>query len=242
LQHLIIGLATDIGQVRNHNEDSVWCGAIDGSRTLCIVADGMGGHAAGEVASQLAIATVREVFSTPDVPDPCERLKRAIQAANHAIWERGNQVATQHGMGTTLTSALLSENRVILGHVGDSRAYLLRDSVLTQLTHDHSWVAEQVRAGLLTEEQARWHPYRNIITRALGSAPDVTVDMLTEPLLPGDTILLCSDGLSGQVTDEELRDVLLTCAPQNAVERLIEMANANGGPDNITAVVIHCDA
>jgi len=237
---------TDPGKVRPLNEDA-WqiageseTGHLWESRgRLFVVADGMGGHAAGEIASRLAVETLRQYYYAEDeVPlPPAIRLERAVTEANLSVYEQAVAIDAQSGMGTTLVAAVVYDERVLIANVGDSRAYLIRDGAATQITHDHSWVAEQVKLGTITEEQAENHAYRNLVTRCLGHRPGMQVDIFEHRLRPGDTLLLCSDGLSNQVPDSELAAVLSEHEPEQAVQTLIDMANEKGGPDNITAVV-----
>lgn len=232
-----VGSGSDVGRVRKSNEDAFW---HDGR--LFIVADGMGGHAAGEIASRIATETIRSWrFPDETAPEEVDRsaVREALLAANQAVYEKAQKDPACRGMGTTLTLALLSSSRATLGHVGDSRAYLIRDGRLIQLTEDHSVVAELIRSGGLTEEEASAHPFRNLLTRALGTARDVEVDVETVRLEAGDGLLLCTDGLSGVLSDGELLRLASEAAdPQSAVVRLLEAANAAGGPDNITAILI----
>jgi len=237
---------THPGQVRPLNEDS-WQVAGESETVrlweqrgrLLIVADGMGGHAAGEIASRLAVETLyRQYYDEDDVPlPPAIRLERAVTEANLSVYEQAVTVDAQSGMGTTLVAAVVHEGRVLIANVGDSRAYLIRDGQATQITNDHSWVAEQVKLGTITEDQAQTHAYRNLVTRCLGHRPGMQVDIFEHRLRIGDVLLLCSDGLSNQVSDAELAAVLTEQAPAQAVQTLVDMANQTGGPDNITAVV-----
>lgn len=237
---------TDTGQVRPLNEDS-WQIAGESETAhlweqrgqLLVVADGMGGHAAGEVASQLAVETLyQQYYDEDDVPlPPAIRLERAVTEANLSVYEQAVTVDAQSGMGTTLVAAVVHEGRALIANVGDSRAYLIRDGQATQITTDHSWVAEQVKLGTITQEQAQTHAYRNLVTRCLGHRPGMQVDIFEHRLRTGDTLLLCSDGLSNQVPDSELAAVLTEQEPEQAVQTLIDTANEQGGPDNITAVV-----
>jgi serine/threonine protein phosphatase PrpC len=205
---------------------------------LFIVADGMGGHAAGEVASEIAVDTVSNMYYQEDSNDVAVSLLRAIRRANVSIHQRAAENLLRTGMGTTCVAAVLRGNMAYIANVGDSRAYLLRGNQVKQISQDHSWVAEQVRAGLLTEEQARTHAQRNVITRCLGTQAEVDVDVFHEELHEGDCMVLCTDGLSGLVNDEELQRIVDQFVPQESVYHLVERANENGGPDNITAIVV----
>src|SRR5579863_4215800 len=175
---------------------------------LFIVADGMGGHAAGEVASEIAVDTVSNVYYQDDSDDAATSLLHAIKRANAFIHQRAAENMLRSGMGTTCVSAVLRGNMAYIANVGDSRAYLVRDGQVKQVSQDHSWVAEQVRAGLLSEDQARTHAQRNVITRFLGTQPDVEVDVFLEPLQENDCLILCTDGLSGLLSDEDLTRIV----------------------------------
>jgi protein phosphatase len=227
-----IGVETHVGQVRRSNEDSHLI-----APPLFVVADGMGGANAGEVASALAVEALGRTETRPGW-DAEDALKRSIGEANRRIHERARHDPNAAGMGTTLTAALVNDGRIAFGHVGDSRAYLLRDGVLQQLSDDHSLVGELVRRGALSEEEAARHPQRSIITRALGADDDVQVDTWSVEAREGDVVLLCSDGLSGMVGTDEMQRILQSGAslPQVAHE-LVVAANAAGGDDNVTAVV-----
>ena len=235
-----VALRTDIGRKRARNED---CGAyvipedaetFAGKGALFVIADGMGGHAMGDVASDITVRTVREAYYRYSVGDVTTALTDAIQQAHAAIQR---QAPPDVLMGSTCVAAVVQDEIAYVANVGDSRAYLVRDGEIRQISRDHSLVAELVRAGLLTEEQARTHEQRNIIYRSLGGPGEVEVDLFTEQVRDGDTLVLCSDGLSALVEDDELRAVVEGCEPEESVRTLIERANERGGPDNITAVV-----
>src|SRR5438309_6117180 len=224
------GGATDVGRVREINEDRF---LIDDAR-LFAVADGVGGHQAGEVASQAAVETLRDSFTEPTT----EALVEAVEQANRAVWDMAEANAEQRGMGTTLTALALvdeqGEERLAVVNVGDSRAYLFQQNELEQLTEDHSLVEQLVREGQLTPEEAHVHPQRSIITRALGLDPDVEVDNWELAPAAGDRILLCSDGLTNEVSDDRIASVLRRLAdPDDAARELVRLAKANGGNDNI---------
>lgn len=224
-----VGSATDIGQVREGNEDSFLVLA-----PLYAVADGMGGHRGGEVASSLALDTVQRMFERRE-----GTLLEQVTEANRAVFERSQQDRSVAGMGTTLTAALIEGDRVHLAHVGDSRAYLLRAGQLTMLTEDHTLVHRMVIEGEITEAEAETHPHRSILTRALGVDPNVLVDEGHIDVADGDRILLCSDGLTGMVSDDRISEILVsTPDPQEAVDALVRVANRAGGVDNITAVLL----
>jgi serine/threonine protein phosphatase PrpC len=222
---------TDTGRQRHANEDSYFARS-----PLFAVADGMGGAQAGEVASRIAAGAFEREAVTDDQPAE-GRLERIAQQANREIHKLAQEDSSRAGMGTTLTAAMLRDDEVALGHVGDSRAYVFRDGELKRLTKDHSLVEELRRQGRLTEEQAEEHPQRSIITRALGPEPDVNVDTMTFPARDGDVFLLCSDGLTTMVPDDEIAKILAdTKSLRSAVNRLVDAANRGGGRDNITAV------
>jgi protein phosphatase len=224
--------STDAGRKRRRNEDS-----FVHDPPLFAVADGMGGAQAGEVASRLAAAAFRE-FHEADELDPEERVAAIIQEANRRIYERARSDAQASGMGTTITAALVSGSDVAVGHVGDSRAYRLRQGQLEQLTEDHSLVADLVRSGRLTPEEADAHPQRSVITRALGTDPEVDVDTFSVEAEPGDVFLLCSDGLTTMVDDEEVSQTLARADTlEQAAKALVKAANRAGGEDNITVVL-----
>lgn len=240
---------TDVGRKREKNED---CFFVDEKLGLAMVADGMGGHSGGEIASRLAVDTViriiREFSADPDMTlpgnvnflphDHAGRLNYAIQEAGHRIFEKACREPTLKGMGTTTVVIHAVEDRIFLGNVGDSRGYLLRDGVFRQVTQDHSFVGEQVRAGVISPELARTHRMRNVITRSVGFQAEVDADVLLKISKHGDIYLLCTDGLSNMVDDVEMKLVLEANPPQDACRKLVDIANAHGGDDNITAVVV----
>jgi len=227
--------------VRSGNEDSFFAEA-DSHRGVFMVADGMGGHAAGEVASEMAVQIVaRSLLQLESVsqPDAADRTAQSLRDANRAIYDRMLAENDKQGMGTTASVLLLSEGRYLIGQIGDSRIYMLRDGALTQLTKDHSYVQEQVDAGLLTPEQARYHPYSNVITRCVGAGESVEPDLYSGEVKAGDVFLVASDGLTGMVDDRRLQQILLArSGPGRIVDALIAEANGRGGLDNITAIVV----
>jgi protein phosphatase len=230
---VVAAAATDIGQVREGNEDAYL--VLD---PLFAVADGMGGHRGGEVASSLALETVQRLFEGEE-----GSLTDQVELANRAVFERSQADREVSGMGTTLTAALIEGNRARLAHVGDSRAYLLRDGALTLLTEDHTLVHRMVQEGEITESEAEMHPHRSILTRALGVEETLEVDEAFVDLREGDRLLLCTDGLTSMVDDERIREVLSTVPdPREAAERLVRVANEAGGIDNITVVVLDAAA
>ena len=224
------GSRTDIGCLRDHNEDSLVV-----APPLFAVADGMGGHAAGEVASEIAVNVLAE--RAPAHPDP-EALGRAVEEANRAIIVAAHEGRGHEGMGTTMTAAMLEGERLIIAQVGDSRAYLLHQGKLQQLTRDHSLMADMIEAGQLTPEEARTHPNRSVITRALGSDPHTQPDLYEINVETGDRLLICSDGLSGMVCDNDIESTLARVRdPQRCASQLVNEAIANGGHDNVTVIV-----
>lgn len=226
---ITVGATTDIGQVREGNEDSFLV-----NDPLYAVADGMGGHRGGEVASNLALQTVQRLFAANE-----GTLTEQVEQANRAVFERSQEDRDVAGMGTTLTAVLVNDAEVRLAHVGDSRAYLYRDGRLQMLTEDHTLVRRMVIEGEITEAEAEHHPHRSILTRALGVDGDVQVDEDVITMQDGDRLLLCTDGLTGMVSDEQIVSVLEEVKdPQEAVDHLARAANRAGGIDNITAVII----
>jgi len=241
---------TDVGRKRKHNEDAY---ALDLGEGLFIVADGMGGHAAGEVASRITVETIGEFIAATRQKEEAtwpfkynheldfnsNRLAIAIEKANERVMAAVAAQPWLKGMGTTVVAGLLNEKILSLAHVGDSRAYLFRGGELSRLTDDHSWVHEQVAAGILTEEEAKTHPLKNVVTRALGGGPSVSPDLQELVFQPGDRFIFCSDGLTTMLSDEEIRDAAAAESdPQVLCRRLVDMANERGGVDNITVVVV----
>lgn len=244
---------SDVGRKREKNEDRF---IINDKIGLAMVADGMGGHSGGEFASQMAVEVVsqiiRDLTNDPEKTLPGNvsfkphdhggKLNYAIQEAGRQIFERACKDPQLKGMGTTTVVVYVADGCVYLGNVGDSRGYLLRNGIFRQVTQDHSYVGEQVRAGMITPESAKTHRMRNVITRSVGFQADVDSDVLQKPIKSGDTYLLCSDGLSNMVDDAEMKVVLETLPPAEACRRLVDIANAHGGDDNITAVVVNFKA
>ncbi len=222
---------TDTGLTRTGNEDGLLI-----EPPLYAVADGMGGHRAGEVASRVAL---EELLANAPARLDAKALGRAVRAANRAVIAAAAKSRTRTGMGTTITAAIVDGTNIAIAHVGDSRAYLLRDGRLERLTDDHSMVADLIREGALTEDEARFHPQRSVITRALGSDPNMLADVFEVEGAVGDRLLLCTDGLTGMLADDYIAEILdLERDPQKAVETLVDAANRAGGYDNITVVVI----
>ncbi|MFN2387644.1 MAG: Stp1/IreP family PP2C-type Ser/Thr phosphatase [Thermoanaerobaculia bacterium] len=242
---------TDVGRKRKHNEDAY---ALDLAEGLFIVADGMGGHAAGEVAAKITVETIGEFIAATRQKEEAtwpfrynhalhfnsNRLAIAIEKANERVMAAVAAQPWLKGMGTTVVAGLLNEEILSLAHVGDSRAYLYRDGELTRLTDDHSWVHEQVAAGILTEEEAKSHPLKNVVTRALGGGPSVAPDLRELTFSASDLFIFCSDGLTTMLGDEEIGEAAAAGAePQKLCRRLVDMANEKGGVDNITVVIVH---
>lgn len=229
-QDIRYGCRTDIGQVREHNEDSLLA-----ESPLFVVADGMGGHAAGEVASEIAIESMRE--HAPRYAD-CDKLAKAVEKANEEIIKAALEGKGKEGMGTTMTAAVIEGDRLCIAQVGDSRAYLLHNGLLQQITRDHSLMADLIEQGQITPAEARVHPNRSLITRALGNDPEMFADTYEIDIEEGDRLLLCSDGLSGMLTDEIIEGWMNKIKdPQECANKLIEQANSYGGNDNITVIV-----
>ena len=225
------GARSDVGLVRGHNEDSFLLRA-----PLFMVSDGMGGHAAGEVASSIAVETVGE--QAPGTADDV-LLGAAVESANMSVIEASEQGIGKPGMGCTATAVLIEGNRMAVAHVGDSRAYVLRQGTLVRITHDHSYVEELVDSGQITADEARTHPSRSIITRALGSDPDMYADHFSLEVNDGDRVILCSDGLSSMISDAEIESLAVSSAtPQQAADNLVAAALTAGGSDNVTVVVV----
>ena len=238
---LLYAARTDVGMIRSGNEDNFTVDAIP-ERGIFVVADGMGGHAAGEVASEMAVQIIqRELHHLLAIEgDEVHALVGStLKKANRAIHDRTLTEVDKQGMGTTASVLLISGSRYLIGQVGDSRVYLMRDGTLSQLTKDHSYVQEQVDAGFLTPEQARYHPYSNVITRCVGASPDVEPDVYRGEVRNGDLFLVASDGLTGMVDDRRLGQLLGSRAePERKVQALISEANGRGGLDNITAIIV----
>jgi PPM family protein phosphatase len=239
MRRLHVAGATDVGKTRSGNEDALLVGDC-----VFAVADGMGGHLAGEVASEAALEPIRalagQVFD--DAGDAVTALRQAVIAANDTVSELAELEPAYRGMGTTLTAALVEGRRLHLAHVGDSRAYLLRDGGFSQLTDDHTLVQHLIDEGQLTREEAARHPQRSIITRAIGVSREVEVDSMSLELVAGDQLLLCSDGLTGVVSDQQIaRTLEAVDDPDEAIHRLIDLANDAGGPDNITVLLLRYD-
>jgi protein phosphatase len=229
--------------IRSGNEDSFETN-VNADRGVFVVADGMGGHAAGEVASLMAVQAVitelADLKSIDDAGNAGTKLADALRTANRNIHDRMLAESDKQGMGTTASVLVLDQHRYLIGQVGDSRVYLLRDGALQQITKDHSYVQEQVDAGFLTPEQAKYHPYSNVITRCVGASESVEPDVYRGDIKNGDIFLVASDGLTGMVDDRRINALLMSRAePERKVHSLISEANGRGGLDNITAIVVH---
>jgi serine/threonine protein phosphatase PrpC len=243
---LEVASATHPGKVRSHNEDSI---AADAEVGLAVLADGMGGYNAGEVASGIAVAMIAAELKKALADNKADALDDSgaerllgehAMKANAAIYQAAQNQAQYSGMGTTLVVALWYDNRMAVGHIGDSRLYRLRGDVLEQVTRDHSLLQEQIDSGMITREQARYSQNKNLVTRAVGIDPEVDAELHTYPVQPGDIYLLCSDGLSDMVTDEDIQHTLssLRANLPLAAEHLVQQANDNGGRDNISVILV----
>ena len=245
--------ATDPGRKRRENEDA-YCICEDIG--FCMVADGMGGHAAGEVASATAVQVAQDFIRRraidKDLPWPCGFIKNitkaenilvtSLQLANQKVCALSRQNPDYFGMGTTVAALYWHQNEAALAHIGDSRVYRIQDNVIEQLTFDHSWVNEQLKNKLITEEEAKKHRWRNVITRALGNKDEVEIDTHTEKIQPGDMFVLCTDGLSSMVNDDRLLSIAMDnkTNPEKTCTQLVKEANKNGGLDNITVILMRC--
>jgi serine/threonine protein phosphatase PrpC len=242
---------TDVGRKRKGNEDSLF---VNAEQRLFVVADGMGGHAAGEVASKIAVDSINEFvcltggdqeitwpFGLDDsISYDGNRLKTSIRYANRKVLDATKEKTEYEGMATTVAAVLVDGDMANLAHVGDSRVYMVRDGSLTLLTSDHSWVNEQIQSGIISAEQARSHPLRNVVTRALGGKPDLAVDIQVQKMEPGDVLLLCSDGLTTMIPDEDIVEVVVEAGGdiEKAAKALVAEANSRGGEDNITVLLL----
>ncbi len=232
------GVRSDPGKIRSSNEDSF---IANMKSAIFLVADGMGGHAAGEIASQIAASTVEEVLSSGGYEFTIEQLLQfAVQKANASVYETQRVRPDCRGMGSTLTVLVFRGDQYHVAQVGDSRAYLLRDGALNQLTQDHSLVWPLYKSAIISKEDISRHPQKNLITRSVGTQPQVEADLQTSNALAGDVYMLCSDGLTDVLSDQDIQNVLSdgNRSPQELSELLVDAANAGGGPDNITALVV----
>jgi len=242
---------TDVGRKRKGNEDSLFVNPV---QNLFVVADGMGGHAAGEIASKVAVDAINEFVlltgGDEEITWPFgldenmsydgNRLKTAIRYANRKVLEATKEKSEYEGMATTVAAVLVDGDVANIGHVGDSRIYLFSEGQFSQLTSDHSWINEQIQSGVISADQARSHPLRNVVTRALGGKPDLVVDIQTRRMKAGDVLLICSDGLTGMVPDEDIARILddANGDVEKGATELVAEANARGGEDNITVVLL----
>lgn len=239
-----IGVKTSRGRIREINQDFYYIS--DGlDYPLFIIADGMGGHKAGEVASKMAVeiisSTLERDISKLKLKDDyiVKSIKDSIWRANEEIYKKAQESQECHGMGTTVTLAWDIRDKIYIGHVGDSRAYILRNKELVQITEDHSLVEELIKNGSISREEARYHPQKNVITRAVGTSEDIRVDIIVKEKLEGDILLLCTDGLTNMLNDEEIKELLLVNEDiQKACDYLVQRSNDKGGFDNISVVAI----
>jgi serine/threonine protein phosphatase PrpC len=235
--------ASDTGKVRKLNEDSFACRPDD---ALFVVCDGMGGAAAGEVASQLAVEAIVDTYAHPDNDEDGDayrpstrRLRAAVERANSVVFERAHLDDDHAGMGTTVVAVAIDDNVASVAHMGDSRAYLFQSGRFEALTRDHSLVEEEVQAGMLDREASLHVAHQNVLLRALGAEAEAEVEVSEVPLQPGDYLLLCSDGLTRTVSEADMHNAIATLAdPQRICDRLVDDANANGAPDNVTVIVV----
>lgn len=239
-----VGVKTDLGCVRENNEDKAEYYETDDPTTLSarghlyVVADGMGGHAAGQIAAELAIKRLLAEYYDGPAENAAQALLDGFMAANEHVRSVARAVHARAGMGTTLTALALVEDQAFVCHVGDSRAYLVRDGDISQVSEEHSWVAEQVRSGALSPEEAESSPYRNVITQCIGPLPELSPDIQAVQSQARDRWILCTDGLTGHVSNAEILDVTTDVAPSEACRRLVELACARGGRDNVTVLIV----
>ena len=240
-----INFQTDVGQRRNTNQDYAGLYENKTGLALAILADGMGGHQAGDIASQMAVNNLGEQWENSEISTSEKAIQwliQEIQSANEAIYQQGQSRAEYQGMGTTIVAVALLQDSLVLANIGDSRAYLVRDNQLVQLTEDHSLVNELVKSGEITKEMAANHPRKNVLTRSLGMPKVVEVDVSNHIWLPDDYVLLCSDGLTNMVSEDEMLETVHSDRPlKEKVATLITAANEAGGLDNVTVLLIHFD-
>ncbi|GMK43123.1 Stp1/IreP family PP2C-type Ser/Thr phosphatase [Paenibacillus glycanilyticus] len=243
---MITANRSDVGRIRHINEDRSWVGQLDNGITLAIVADGMGGHQAGDVASQLAVNTFRDMLEKSaskadlSMQEGKMLIRQALVMANDVVYDMASRNEQYYNMGTTIVAALYREQQLIIGHIGDSRAYLITADGIAQLTEDHTLVNELVKSGQISLEEAAHHPRRNVITRAVGTDAQVEVDIYTAALSDNDVLLLCSDGLTNMVSDEEMLQTVREegLGLDDKADRLIQLALQAGGDDNVTVVLL----
>jgi len=241
-----IGVKTSKGKIREINQDSYYI-SDDENCPLFIIADGMGGHKAGEIASRMAVEIISSSFldqikgSSSEMDDDSiiNAIRNSIYKANDEIYRKSSEVEEYSGMGTTVTMAYENNGKFFIGHVGDSRAYLLRDNQLWQMTKDHSLVEELIKNGSITREEARFHPQKNIITRALGIDKEVEIDLIVKEKLKDDILILCTDGLTNMLNDDEIKELLISSDNmQKACDFMVQLSNEKGGLDNISVVAV----
>lgn len=241
-----IGVKTSKGKIREINQDSYYI-SDDENCPLFIIADGMGGHKAGEIASRMAVEIISSSFldqikgSSSEMDDDSiiTAIRNSIYKANDEIYRKSNEVEEYSGMGTTVTMAYENNGKLFIGHVGDSRAYLLRDNQLWQMTKDHSLVEELIKNGSITREEARFHPQKNIITRALGIDKEVEIDLIVKEKFKDDILILCTDGLTNMLNDDEIKELLISSDNmQKACDFMVQLSNEKGGLDNISVVAV----
>lgn len=240
----LLGARTDLGCVRENNEDKFEFFQPDDENVLATkgsfygVADGMGGHAAGQIAAEIALKTTIRTYYADPSPMVEDSLRAAVQQANGIIYDLSRAIAERNGMGTTLTALVVRGEEAFIAQVGDSRCYRVRDDRIEQLTEDHSWVNEQVKRGALSQEEADMSPFKNVITRSIGNTPNVDVDIFAHEIEVGDQFLLCSDGLSNEVTADEMLDAMKNSSPSQAAWDLVNLALERGGSDNCTVLIV----
>lgn len=241
---LDIGMKTDAGRIRDNNQDAYYI-PLDGEEPLFIIADGMGGHKAGEIASNLAVEIISKNFNSDlnlgDFGEECIKKKifNSIDEANNKIYNKAKSEEKCSGMGTTVTLAYVTDKNLYIGHVGDSRAYVLSNNKLSQVTEDHSLVEELIKNGSISREEAKYHPQRNIITRAVGTGEKIDIDIIIIPKEETKLFLLCTDGLTNMLDDNEIEEFLINSKNvQRTCEDLVELSNDRGGYDNITVIAV----
>jgi protein phosphatase len=245
---LTIACKTDLGRVRENNEDKFEYFLSEDPASLAtrgqvfLVCDGMGGHAAGQIASELACKTYIDVYLNHGSPSPQLAAEAAVSAANRFVYDIATTIPGRKGMGTTLSALMLVQDQAIVAQVGDSRVYRLRGGAIQCLTQDHTWVDEAIKRGEITPDQASTHPYRHVLTRAIGTEPSVAPDILISEVMQGDTYLLCSDGVMNHVSDDQLQTMLDQNTPSRAAWKIVNSALMDGGSDNTTVIVVRVDS
>jgi len=245
--HVTVACKTDLGRVRENNEDKFEFYMPEDDRTVAargsvfLVCDGMGGHAAGQIASEITAKTFIDVYMSHPATEPFARFGAAVTAANRYVNDVGAAIPARRGMGTTLSGLVLIQDSAYTVQVGDSRIYRMRSGELLQLTHDHTWVDEAIRAGIIDEAQAETHPYKHVLTRAIGTEGEVAPDIEKMNLQQGDLFMLCSDGLTNHVTNDQIAEVMEGGIPSEIAWKLVNMALQGGGSDNCTVLVVRVD-